>query len=46
MAAGRSFADHVKRKCNNGLFSAAEVWTLDSDSKGGWTMMRILTANA
>ena len=24
MAAGRSFADYVKRKCYNGLFSAAE----------------------
>lgn len=24
MAAGRSFADYVKRKCYNGLFSVAE----------------------
>ena len=26
MAAGRSFADYVKRKCYNGLFSAAEAY--------------------
>ena len=26
MAAGRSFADYVKRKCYNGLFSAAEEY--------------------
>lgn len=30
MAAGRSFADYVKRKCYNGLFSAAEDYVRDN----------------
>lgn len=30
MAAGRSFADYVKRKCYNGLFSAAEDYIRDN----------------
>ena len=30
MSVGRSFADYVKRKCYNGLFSAAEEFIRDN----------------
>ena len=30
MAAGRSFAEYVKNKCYNGLFSAAEDYIRDN----------------
>lgn len=36
MAAGRSFANYVKRKCYNGLFSAAEEYIRDNVDSMDW----------
>lgn len=41
MAAGRSFADYVKRKCYNGLFSAAEDYIRDSTDNMAFRTSRV-----